>query len=87
LLGFIGPAIPFLPLFFLLPQLIQQAMMVDTYAVIDLFGKNVQVKKVFWTLFIMMAWLMLARVVEPVTAQLGVGKIRTPRIRNIAEGV
>jgi len=45
MLGFIGPAIPFLPLFSFLPQLIQQAMKVDTYAVIDLFGKNVQVKK------------------------------------------
>jgi len=44
MLGFIGPAISFLPLCVLLPKLIQQAMKVDTYAVIDLFGKNVQVK-------------------------------------------
>ena len=46
-----------------------------------------RLKKVFWTLFVMMAGLILAIVVEPVTAQLGVGKIRTLRIRKIAEGV
>ena len=33
------------------------------------FGKNEQVKRVFWTLFVMMAGLVLARVVDPVTAQ------------------
>jgi hypothetical protein len=33
------------------------------------FGKNEQVKKVFWTLFISMAGLVLARVVHPVTVQ------------------
>jgi len=37
--------------------------------VIDAFGKNGQVKKVFWALFVAMAGLMLARVVDPVTAQ------------------
>ena len=50
-------------------------MKVDTYAVIDLFGKNVQVKKVFWTLFVMMDGLILALVVEPVTTHQVVGII------------
>jgi hypothetical protein len=39
------------------------------------FGKNEQVKKVFWTLFVAMAGLILARVVDPVTAQQVVGMI------------
>jgi len=38
-------------------------------------GKNEQVKKVFWTLFVVMAGLVLARVVDPVTAQRVVGII------------
>ena len=53
----------------------QWAMKADTDAVIDMFGKNEQVKKVFWTLFVMMAGLVLARVVDPVTAQQAVGII------------
>jgi hypothetical protein len=44
-------------------------------AVNDTFGKNGQVKKVFWTLFVAMAGLVLARVVDPVTAQQVVGMI------------
>ena len=44
-------------------------------AVINAFGKNKQVKKVFWTLFVAMAGLVLARVVDPVTAQQIVGMI------------
>ena len=42
---------------------------------IDAFGKNEQVKKVFWTMFVAMAGLMMARVVDPVTAQQVVGII------------
>jgi hypothetical protein len=42
---------------------------------IDAFGKNEQVKKVFWTLFVAMAGLVLAGVVDPVTAQQVVGII------------
>jgi len=42
---------------------------------IEVFGKNEPVKKVFWTLFVAMAGLVLARVVEPVTAQQVVGII------------
>jgi len=42
---------------------------------IEVFGKNEQVKRVFWTLFVAMAGLVLARVVDPVTAQQLVGII------------
>jgi hypothetical protein len=74
-LAFISAAVLFLPLFVFLPKLMQWAMKADTDAVIDMFGKNEQVKKVFWTLFVMMAGLALARVVDPVTAQQVVGII------------
>jgi hypothetical protein len=68
-LAFIGAAVLFLPLFVFMPKLIQSGMKADTEAVINAFGKNEQVKKVFWTLFATMAGLVLARVVDPVTAQ------------------
>jgi len=74
-LAFIAAAVLFLPLFVFMPKLIQRGMKADADAVIDAFGKNEQVKKVFWTLFIAMAGLMLARVVDPVTAQQVVGII------------
>ncbi|HUU75702.1 MAG TPA: hypothetical protein VMW63_06385 [Methanoregulaceae archaeon] len=74
-LAFIGAAVLFLPLFVFMPKLMQQAMKADTEAVINAFGKNEQVKKVFWTLFVAMAGLVLARVVDPVTAQQVIGII------------
>ena len=74
-LAFIGAAVLFLPLFVFLPKMIQRAMKADTDAAIEAFGKNEQVKKVFWTLFISMAGLVLARVVDPVTAQQIVGMV------------
>jgi len=74
-LAFIGGAVLFLPLFVFLPKLIQRAMKVDTDTVIDMFGKNEQVKKVFWTLFVAMAGLVLARVVDPVSVQQIIGVI------------
>ena len=74
-LAFIGAAVLFLPLFVFMPKLIQCAMKADADAVIGAFGKNEQVKKVFWTLFVAMAGLVLARVVDPVTAQQIVGMI------------
>jgi hypothetical protein len=43
-------------------------MKADAEAVIDAFGKNEHVKKVFWTLFIAMAGLVMARVVDPGSA-------------------
>jgi len=74
-LAFIGGAVLFLPLFVFLPKLIQRAMKADADAVIEAFGKNEQVKKVFWTLFISMAGLFVAQVLDPVTAQQVVGMI------------
>ncbi len=67
-LAFIGAAVLFLPLFVFLPKLIQRAMKADADAIILAFGKNEQVKKVFWTLFVAMAGLVLARVVDPTLA-------------------
>jgi hypothetical protein len=74
-LAFIGAAVLYLPLFVFLPKLIQRATRADTDAVIEAFGKNEQVKKVFWTVFISKAGLVLARVVDPATAQQIVGLI------------
>jgi hypothetical protein len=68
-LAFIGATVLFLPLFVFLPKLVQRAMKADTDGVIEAFGKNEQVKKVFWTFFSLMAGLVLARVADPVTAQ------------------
>jgi len=50
-------------------------MKADSDAAIEAFGKNEQVKKVFWTLFISMAGLVLAQILDPVTAQQIVGMI------------
>jgi hypothetical protein len=50
-------------------------MRADAQVVIDAFGKNEQVKKVFWTVFAAMTGLVLARVVDPVTAQQIIGAI------------
>jgi hypothetical protein len=47
----------------------------DTSAAMEAFGKNEQVKKVFWTVFVAMMGLVLARVVDPVTARQVVGLI------------
>jgi hypothetical protein len=74
-LAFIGAAVLFLPLFVFLPKLIQRGLHADVDIVIEAFGKNEQVKKVFWSLFVVMAGLVLARVVDPVTAQQIVGII------------
>jgi hypothetical protein len=74
-LAFIGAAVLFLPLFVFMPKLVQCAMKADADAAIEAFGKNEQVKRVFWTLFVAMAGLVLARVVDPVTAQQVVGMI------------
>lgn len=74
-LAFIGAAVLFLPLFVFLPKLIRRAIQVDVDSVIDLFGKNEQVKKVFWSLFVILAGLVLAQIIDPVTAQQIVGMI------------
>ena len=74
-LAFISAAVLFLPLFVFLPKFMHQAMKADAEAAIDAFGKNEQVKRVFWTIFVAMAGLVLVRVVDPVTAQQVVGII------------
>nr|WP_319376578.1 hypothetical protein [uncultured Methanoregula sp.] len=74
-LAFVGAAILFLPLFVFLPKLIRNAMKADADAVIEAFGKNEHVKKVFWAVFVAMAGMMLARVLDPVTAQQVAGMI------------
>ena len=74
-LAFIGTAVLFLPLFIFLPRLVRYAMEVDTDAILDAFGKNEQVRKVFWTLFVATAGLVLVRVVDPATAEKIVGML------------
>jgi len=74
-LAFISAAVLFLPLFVFLPKLIQRGLHADVDIVIEAFGKNKHAKKVFWALFVVMAGLVLARVVDPVTAQQFVGII------------
>ncbi|MDP3564888.1 MAG: hypothetical protein Q8R70_10405, partial [Methanoregula sp.] len=74
-LAFISAALLFLPLFVFLPRIIRQGMKADTGALLETFGKNEQVKKVFWTVFAALAGLVLVRVVDPVVAQQVVGVI------------
>ena len=68
-LAVIGAAVIFLPLFVFLPKFTRWAMQVNTGAVLDAFGRNEHLRKVFWTLFIALASLLLARIVDPATAQ------------------
>jgi hypothetical protein len=74
-LAVISGAVIFLPLFVFLPRLIQYAMRADTDAVLDAFGRNEQVKKVFWTFFAAFAVLVLAQVLDPAAAEKIVGMI------------
>jgi hypothetical protein len=67
--AFTGAAMIFLLLFIFLPKLIRQAMKTDTETILDVFGKNEQVRKVFWTVFVALAGLVLAQVVDPATAE------------------
>ncbi len=68
-----GAAVLFLPLFVFLPRLIRRAMDTDTDAVLALFGKNEQIRNVFWALFTVLAGLVLAQVVDPEIARQIVG--------------
>jgi hypothetical protein len=74
-LAFTGAAVIFLPLFVFLPKLIQTAMLSDTDAILDTFGKNEHMKKVFWAVFSALAGIVLAQVLDPATAQQVVGII------------
>jgi len=69
MLSFTIAAMLFLLLFVFLPKLIRQGMKTDTETILLLFGKNEQVKKVFWTVFIVLAGFVLAQVVDPDTVQ------------------
>jgi hypothetical protein len=75
LLSFTIAAMLFLLLFVFLPKLIRQGMMTDTEMILAIFGKNEQVRKVFWSVFIVLAGFVLAQLVDPVTAQQIVGII------------
>ena len=68
-LAFIGAAVLFLPLFVFLPKIIRYALAADTDAVLEAFGKNEQVRKVFWAVFAALAGLVLAQVLDPQAAQ------------------
>ena len=68
-LAFTGAAMIFLPSFVFLPKIIRQAMLANTDTAIEAFGKNEQVKKVFWAVFSALAGIVLAQVLDPVTAQ------------------
>jgi len=57
------------PLFVILPELIQRGMQADAQAVVDAFGKNEQVMKVIWALFIAIAGLVITKVLDPGVAQ------------------
>jgi hypothetical protein len=65
----IGAGVVFLPLFVFLPKVLRWAMRADVDAVIEEFGKNEHVRKVFWAVFVAVTGLVLARIVDPATAQ------------------
>ena len=60
-LAFIAAAICFLPLFVFLLKMIRWAMRANADAAIEAFGKNEQVRKIFWALFAALAVIVLAR--------------------------
>jgi hypothetical protein len=62
-------AIFFLLLFVFLPKIIRKGMKTNTDTIILQLGKNKQVKKVFWNVFIMLTGIVLAQVVDPKTAK------------------
>jgi hypothetical protein len=74
-LAFTGAAMIFLLLFVFLPKIIREAMQADTAAILDTFGKNEHVKKVFWAVFAALAGIVLTQVLDPATAQQIVGII------------
>jgi len=72
-LAFTGAALLFLGLFIFLPKIIRKGMGEDVNTVIDAFGRNEHVQKVFWGVFTVLAGLVLARVLDPATAQQIIG--------------
>ena len=74
-LAFTGTAMIFLLLFVFLPKILREAMQADPGEILETFGKNEHVKKVFWGVFTALAGLVLAQVIDPATAQQIVGLI------------
>jgi uncharacterized membrane protein YhaH (DUF805 family) len=67
--AFTGAAMVFLILFIFLPKLMRLVMETDTERILEVFGKNDQIRKVFWVVFVTLAGLVLAQVADPATAQ------------------
>ena len=74
-LAFTGASLIFLVLFVFLPKIVRHAMREDADAAIDAFGKNEHVRKVFWSVFVAVAGMVLAQILDPATAQQIVGII------------
>jgi len=74
-LAVIGAAVVFLPLFVFIPKIFRYWRKADTDAVLEAFGKNEQVKKVFWTVFAAMASLLMVHIAGPESAQQVIGII------------
>lgn len=74
-LAVIGGVILFLPLFVFLPKILRVAMKADTEAILQTAGRNDQVRKVFWSLFLAVAGLVLAEIADPAIAEKIVGII------------
>jgi hypothetical protein len=68
-LAVIGAAVVFLPLFVFIPKVFRYWRKVDADSVLEAFGKNELVKKVFWTGFAGMASVMLGWVLDPGSVQ------------------
>ena len=52
-----------------------QSWPADADAVMEAFGKNEQVRKIFWALFAALAGIVLAQIIDPETARGIVGMI------------
>ena len=68
-LAFTGAALLFLVLFIFLPKIVRYGMREDADSAIDAFGKNEHVRKVFWSIFVAVAGMVLTRALDPGTAQ------------------
>lgn len=68
-LAVIGAVLIFLPLFVFIPKILRLAMNSDAGAIAETLGRNEQVKKLFWTLFLAGAGLVLAEIADPGTAE------------------
>ncbi|OPX65166.1 MAG: hypothetical protein A4E34_02450 [Methanoregula sp. PtaU1.Bin006] len=69
MLSFTIAAMIFLLLFLFLPKMIRKAMSTDIDTIIQLIGRNKQMKKVFWSVFVILAGFVLTQVLEPEMAR------------------